>query len=130
MEPKMIWANLASADLERTTRFYTQLGFKSNGRSGELTSFFFTENNFIIHFFLTAPFENAIKSKSANLQNQNEVIFSLSAKSKEEVDQWVDKVKEAGGNVFASPEKIGEGYSFGFADPDGHKFNFLYWPGM
>lgn len=30
MKPKMIWANLAVSDLERTTKFYTELGFKSN----------------------------------------------------------------------------------------------------
>lgn len=130
MTPKMIWANLASSNLERTSNFYTQLGFKSNGSSDQLTSFFFADNNFIIHFFLTAQFESAVKSKAANLEQQNEIIFSLSAQSKDEVDAWVDKVKQAGGKVFSDPENIGKGYSFGFADPDGHKFNVLYWPGM
>lgn len=130
MEPKMIWANLASSDLERTTRFYTQLGCKSNGRSDKLTSFFFGKEKFIIHFFLKEQFEIAANSKVANLENQNEIIFSLSAESKEEVDQWYQKVKQAGGKIYAEPQKFDKGYTFGFADPDGHKFNFLYWPGM
>lgn len=26
MNPKMIWSNLAVSDLERTTKFYTELG--------------------------------------------------------------------------------------------------------
>ena len=43
MNPKMIWSNLGVRDLERTTQFYTDLGFKSNGRSEELTSFFVGE---------------------------------------------------------------------------------------
>jgi predicted lactoylglutathione lyase len=35
MNPKMIWSNLAVSDLDRTTKFYTELGFKSNGNSKE-----------------------------------------------------------------------------------------------
>ncbi len=42
----------------------------------------------------------------------------------------VDKVKKAGGVIFSEPEDFEVGYTFGFTDPDGHKFNFLYWPGM
>jgi predicted lactoylglutathione lyase len=45
MKPKMIWSNLAVSDLERTTKFYTGLGFNSNGASKELTSFFVGEND-------------------------------------------------------------------------------------
>lgn len=112
MEPSMVWANLACADLERTTKFYNSLGFKSNGRSGDLTSFFFGKENFIIHFFLKEQFETAAKSKSADLQNQNEVIFSLSAKNKEEVDQWHDIVKKAGGTIFSAPQPFDKGYTF------------------
>jgi predicted lactoylglutathione lyase len=51
MEPKFIWANLASNDLERTTQFYTTLGFESNGKIDEGTRFFFGQNKFDIIFF-------------------------------------------------------------------------------
>jgi predicted lactoylglutathione lyase len=131
MEPKMIWVNLASNDLDKTTKFYTELGFKTNGnRTEELSSFFFGEDKFVIHFFVKARFESSAKSEVANLEKQNEVIFSLSAKSIEEVDQWYIKVKKAGGKIYSELQKFEKGYTFGFADPDGHKFNFLYWPGM
>ncbi len=127
----MIWANLASNDLDRTTKFYTELGFKTNGnRTEELSSFLFGKDKFIVHFFAKARFESSTKSEVANLEKQNEVIFSLSAKSKEEVDQWYLKVKKAGGKIYSEPQKFEKGYTFGFADPDGHKFNFLFWPGM
>ncbi|MFV5696963.1 VOC family protein [Flavobacterium sp. ZT3R17] len=131
MEPEMIWANLASNDLDRTTKFYTELGFKTNGnRTEELSSFLFGKGKFVVHFFAKARFESSAKSEVANLEKQNEVIFSISAKSKEEVDQWYLKVKKAGGKIYSEPQKFEKGYTFGFADPDGHKFNFLYWPGM
>jgi predicted lactoylglutathione lyase len=44
MNPKKIWSNFAVSDLDRTTRFYTELGFKPNGSSKELTSFLFGED--------------------------------------------------------------------------------------
>lgn len=131
MKAKQIWANLVSGNLERTTEFYTALGFKVNGLpSHELTSIAFGENGFIINFFLKNILEANTHSQFADLKNGNEIIFSLSAQSKEEVNEWVETVKKAGGKIIAEPYEVGKGYTFVFSDPDGHKFNILYWPGM
>ncbi|KAF2326834.1 VOC family protein [Flavobacterium ginsenosidimutans] len=131
MKTKMIWGNLVSHDLQRTIQFYTDLGFKQNGQeTKELVSFVFGENDFVINFFAPKRLENAIKGKLVNANNENEIIFSLSASSVEEVDLWYKKIKEIGGTIFSEPENFEVGYTFGFSDPDGHKFNFLYWPGM
>ncbi|WP_316768548.1 VOC family protein [Pedobacter frigiditerrae] len=132
METRMIWANLAVSDLDKTTKFYTDLGFKPNGTnvSSELVSFTFGNDNFIINFFTVERLKAGTKMEVADLTHGNEVIFSLSADSREEVDQWTQIVKDAGGVIFSGPEDFQKGYTFGFSDPDGHKFNFLYWPGM
>ncbi|WP_281632627.1 VOC family protein [Flavobacterium luteolum] len=131
MKTKMIWANLVTHDLQQTIQFYTNLGFKQNGQNtDEIVSFSIAENNFIINFFTTDRFKTALKGDLVNAKNENEIIFSLSAESREEVDLWYKKVKEIGGTIFSEPENFEQGYTFGFADPDGHKFNFLYWPGM
>lgn len=131
MKTKQIWANLATSDLERTTKFYTELGFKANGsQSGELTSFSFGQSNFIINFFLKDILQKNTHTEIADLKNGNETIFSLSVGSKEEVNEWVEIVKKAGGKITVEPYEIGQGYTFVFSDPDGHKFNILYWPGM
>jgi predicted lactoylglutathione lyase len=127
MNPKMIWANLAVSDLERTTKFYTQLGFKSNGASKDLTSFKFGDNDFIIHFFLKEAIEPNIKGKMADLQHGNEIIFTLWAESIDEANKWAKEVADAGGKLVSPPEAFGEGYyGFVFADPDGHKFNVFH----
>ena len=127
MNPKMIWSNLALSDLERTTKFYTELGFKSNGSAKELTSFFFREDDFVMHFFLNFLFETNTKIKIADSQNSNEIVFTLSAESKEQVNNWAKEVERAGGKIISKPEEFGEGYyGFVFADPDGHKFNVFY----
>ena len=131
MESKMIWANLVSQDLQKTIQFYTSLGFHQNGKeTNELVSLYFGENKFVINFFTPQRFERALNGKITDTTTSNEIIFSLSAGSKEEVDAWYEKVKKIGGTVFSEPEAFEVGYTFGFADPDGHKFNFLYWPGM
>ncbi|MDR3022757.1 VOC family protein [Chryseobacterium sp.] len=130
MKPKMIWANLAVADLERTQKFYTELGFKPNNphTSNELVSFFAGENELIIHFFLKNIIERNLKTmKFGDPQSSNEIIFTLSASSKEQVDEWAQEVKNAGGTIVSEPESFGENYyGFVFADPDGHKFNVFF----
>ena len=131
MKPKKIWSNLSVNDLERTTKFYTELGFKSNGNSKELTSFFVGKDNFVIHFFIKNKFKTAIKSEEADLEHGNEVLFTLAAKSKEEVDNWEKEVERAGGKIISKPEEFGEGYyGFVFADPDGHRFNVFNMEGL
>ncbi len=123
----MIWSNLAVADLERTTKFYTELGFRSNGRSKELTSFFFGQDDFVMHFFLRDILKANLKGNIIDAKEANEVWFSLSAESKDEVNDWAKEVEKAGGEIISQPEELGKGYyGFVFADPDGHKFNVFY----
>lgn len=120
----MIWANFGVKDLERTTQFYTALGFKSNGRSDDLTSFFFGENNFIIHFFKKEVLSKNLGLEISDSEKSNEIIFTISAETKEEVDRWSEKIKNSEGKLISNPEEFGDNYyGFIFADPDGHKFN-------
>lgn len=131
MKTKMIWANLVSHDIQKTIQFYSDLGFKQNGKeTEEIVSFIIAENNFVINFFEVKKFQTAMKGKLADAKSENEIIFSLAAASREEVDLWYEKIKKIGGSIFFEPENFEAGYTFGFTDPDGHKFNFLYWPGM
>ncbi len=131
MNPKKIWSNLAVSDLDRTTKFYTELGFKSNGSSKELTSFLIGENDFVMHFFLKDILKINIKGEITNSQNSNEVVFTLSAESINQVNNWAKEVQSAGGKIISQPEEFGEGYyGFLFADPDGHKFNVFYMEGL
>lgn len=127
MNPKMIWSNFTVSDLDRTTKFYTALGFKSNGRSDALTSFLFGEKNFVVHFFLEDKLKANVEMEISDAHVANEIMFTLSAESKEEVNMWAEEVKSAGGKIVSKPKEFGEGYyGFVFADPDGHKFNVFY----
>jgi predicted lactoylglutathione lyase len=124
MHAKKIWANFPVSDLQRTTNFYKQLGFKSNGSSDQLTSFFFGDDDFIIHFFLKDILEPAVKGPVVDAKAGNEIIFTLSADTREEVDAWEKEIREAGGTIVSQPEVFGDNYyGFVFADPDGHRYN-------
>jgi hypothetical protein len=127
MNTRKIWSNLGVVDLARTTKFYTDLGFKPNGSNKELTSFLVGDDNFVMHFFLKDILSRNTKSDMADTQKVNEVIFTLSAESKEQVDHWEKEVEKAGGKIITRPAEFGKGYyGFDFADPDGHRFNVFY----
>lgn len=130
MKPKKIWSNLGVSDLKRTTEFYNALGFKPNGKHSatkELTSFLVGDDDFVMHFFKKDILETNMKVKIADTKSAIEVMFTLSAESKDQVDKWAKEVEKAGGKIISKPEEFGEGYyGFVFADPDGHTFNVFY----
>lgn len=128
MQPKKIWANLAVSNLERTTAFYQLLGFKPNGKpNADLTSFCIGDEDFVVHFFLKEVIESNTGTVFADPAKGNEVMFTVSAESREEVHQWETEVMNAGGTIVSPPEAFGPGYyGFVFADPDGHRFNVFY----
>jgi len=133
METQQIWANLAVADLSRTAKFYTALGFERNGKaSEELVSFFFSGNKFVIHFFDRTKIERSTGTNFSTSHTSSEVMFSLSTTAEAEVSKWMEQAIQAGGSVFRAASRDEQGFFWGgFADPDGHRFNvLLIEPGM
>ena len=126
MKARKIWANVSVKNARLTNEFYTQLGFRANKPNSDpkLASFFFGDNEFVIHFFeQNSQIDEYLTSDS---KDANEIIFTLSAETEQEVKEWENKVRTAGGNIVheLGRDKTGH-YGFAFADPDGHKFNVL-----
>jgi len=134
MKPKKIWANFGVEDIERTKEFYQSLGFRLNGQPAEdLVSFFFGDDDFIIHFFEKERLKTSLEGELSDLNKGNEIIFSLWAETKAEFDSWIDEIEQAGGNILFDSNKDRKKfydengfYVCVFTDPDGHKFNLLY----
>ena len=129
MKSKMIWANFVVKDVKRTNEFYTQLGFTPNNTNTfpKLASFLFGDNKFVIHFFEQGSGINDFLTSGSN----SEIIFTLSAETEAEVNEWAERVKKAGGAIFKEVQRDEKGYyGFAFADPDGHKFNVLLMDNM
>lgn len=134
MTPKKIWANLGVENIERTQEFYLRLGFRLNGKPNkELVSFLFSDEDFVIHFFEKEKLKTSLEGDIANLDQGNEIMFTLLAGSKAEFDNWIGEVEKAGGTIFFDSNKHKRKYYDEngywvcvFADPDGHKFNLFY----
>ena len=127
MKTTKIWANFSVKDTERTRQFYTQLGFTPSKQNNfpKLASFLFGEDDFVIHFFEQgSKIDEYLTPGGA--ATTSEIIFTLSAETEAEVNEWAEKVKNAGGTIF---HQVGRDennyYGFAFADPDGHKFNVI-----
>lgn len=125
MKTKKIWANFSVKDAKRTHQFYTLLGFASNKiNDPKLASFRFGDDDFVIHFFEQGTKIDEYLTPGAGAAS--EVIFTLSAETEAEVNEWAEKVKNAGGDIFRKVERDENNYyGFSFADPDGHKFNVI-----
>jgi len=121
-----IWANFSVKNVTVTNQFYTSLGFTPNGTNNypQLASFLFGEDKFVIHFFEQGSKINSFLSSGS--KDNSEIIFTLSAETKEEVKEFASKVENAGGYIIKQVERDEDGYyGFTFTDPDGHKFNVL-----
>ena len=77
--------------------------------------------------FKEAVFNGFTKNKIADTSQATEVLFSIDAESRDEVDEMANKAASAGGTVFSQPAELqGWMYGCGFSDPDGHRWNVLF----
>ena len=126
---KEMWINLPVKDINRSKAFFTKLGFSVNEQrsNAELASLVIGEKNLAVNLFRDSIFETFSKNKIADAKQGTEVLFSIGAESREEVDEMLRKAVDAGGMVFSkSQEKDGWMYGCGFADLDGHRWNSLF----
>lgn len=126
---KEIWINLPVKDVKRSREFFSKLGFTFNerGSSEHSLSMFVGEKNVIFMLFEEAMFQNFTQHTITDTSKSTEVLFSIDAESREEVDQLAKAAADAGGDLFAPPgENQGWMYGCAFADPDGHRWNVLY----
>lgn len=120
-----IWINVPVEDVERSTAFFNEIGFQAASVGNERARLVIGGTTIML--FPVATFEKFTGSRAADTSHSAEVIFSIGAESREEVDGFIQKVELAGGNIFGKPSEIdGWMYGAGFADLDGHRWNLLY----
>jgi len=127
---KDIWINLPVKDINKSRDFFIAIGFKANegpGNSANSASIKIGDKNIILMLFEQNFFKQIIGNELTDTAKSSEVLFSIDAESKEEVDELAKKVEKAGGTVFSKPAEVqGWMYGFGFSDLDGHRWNALY----
>lgn len=127
---KEIWINLPVKDIDQSVTFFKKLGFTPNEKfpfTKTMASFFIGEKKFVMMLFINSMIEEFCQNKIADTSKGTEVLFSIDAESKEEVDEMLQKAEDAGGKIYAKGgEKDGWMYGGGFVDLDGHRWNLLY----
>lgn len=125
-----IWINLPSTDLSKTRTFFEAIGFTYNEKYSHdrMASFIAPGKvNLVICFFPPDHLKKFMGNIVADSHQSNEVLISVGANSKEEVDALAKTVTENGGTVFSDPSEIdGWMYNCAFMDPDGNRWNSLY----
>ncbi|GGH06935.1 hypothetical protein FAZ19_03720 [Sphingobacterium alkalisoli] len=128
-QPSKIWADYPVKDINRSKEFYTALGFSVRDQTHDGDNFIsltIGHSGFILNLFSTERFEKGVKTKSADTANGNEVNFSISADTKEEVLEWEKALEAIGADIISPPEEMKEGWwAMRFADPDGHRWVVL-----
>ena len=127
---KQIWLNLPVKDINKSKAFFSKLGFSFNekqGNSQDSACLLVGDKNFVVMLFTETTFKSFTRNNNADTALATEVLISIDAESREEVDEMANKALEAGGTIFGQPEeKQGWMYGCGFADLDGHRWNVLY----
>ncbi len=126
---KQIWLNLPVKDVAKAKDFFWKIGFSFNEQhdTPSSTCMVVGEGHFVVMLFEEMLFSSFSQNSITDTKLSSEVLISIDAESREEVDELAEKVKVAGGNVFAPPaESQGWMYGCGFADLDGHRWNVLF----
>ncbi|RLJ86928.1 VOC family protein [Planococcus citreus] len=123
-----LWINLPVKDLQAAQAFYEQSGFllpKTDSSNDQQAAFYLEGQQLYVMLFPEESFEAFTQQAIADTSIGSEVLFSLSAKTREEVDNFMFRIEQAGGTVFAPPGERNGMYGAGFSDVDGHRWNFL-----
>ena len=122
-----IFVNLPVKDLNRAIDFFTKLGFKFNPQFTDknATCMIISEDIFVM-LLVEEFFKTFTKKEICNTSKNIEAIIALSAESRENVDEMINKAIEAGGTEPRKPQGHGWMYDRAFEDIDGHVWEIIY----
>ena len=120
---KQVYINLPVKDLNKSTEFYTALGFTKNVEwsNDDASAMVFSENIFIM--LLSHKFYSRFTTKTIpDLTKTSSALIALSMDSREQVQNFADIAKVNGGSFFEVEPNKGLDFMFGLevTDLDGH----------
>lgn len=122
-----IFVNLPVKDLNKTVEFFTKLGFTFNPQfTDENATCMIVGKDIYVMLLVEKFFKTFTKKEISDTTKNTEAIVALSAQSREEVDQMMDKVLGAGGREARDPQDHGWMYGRSFEDINGHLWEIFY----
>lgn len=120
---------LGVADLERSAKFYADLGWQSTREQKDIV--FYQINGMVLGLFGRGPLAEDQGRPGASL-GTGAMTLAQNFRSVEEVDAAYAKALSVGASALKTPQKVfWGGYSGYYADPDGHVWEVAmnpFWP--
>lgn len=127
MDQRLSLVTLAVEDLDRSTAFYQTLGWEPGFTNDAVT--FFQLNGVVLSLYRRDLFAEELGVDEAELSPGGQTL-AYNVREKDQVDEVVDQVSEAGGRVLVDPTDRDWGGRSGYvADPDGHRWEIAWNPG-
>jgi predicted lactoylglutathione lyase len=122
-----IFVNLHVQDLERSKRFYQQLGFSINPQFSDENAACVVISDHIYVMIITHGFFQQFTPKAiSDAHSTTEVLNSLELEDKASVNRFMDTALAAGATEARDVQDLGFMYSRSFNDPDGHIWE-VFW---
>jgi uncharacterized protein len=127
LQSKQIFVNLPVKDLNKSIDFFTAIGYEFNPQfTDQNAACLVIGENIFAMLLVEEFFQTFTKKELTDATRSTEVIVALSADSKEQVDEIVNKALAAGATPSNDPVDHGFMYTWSFQDLDGHLWEFLY----
>jgi predicted lactoylglutathione lyase len=129
MAPQMIFVNLPVKSVDASKAFFEKLGYSSNPQFSDETTACVVISDTIFAMLLEEPKFKSFMAPGKELSDatkSTEVLVTLSAESREKVDQLADAALAAGGSQAKEPLEMGFMYGRSFTDLDGHHWE-IFW---
>lgn len=127
MAINQIYVNLPVKNVEKTTTFWTKLGFSINEQfSNENGICVIMKEDQIYVMFLAEEFFKTFTDRPISKGDTTQTLLAISVNSREEVDEMVKIASENGGSIYSEARDHGWMYQKAFADIDGHQWEAFY----
>ncbi|WP_422123566.1 VOC family protein [Planococcus sp. X10-3] len=129
IQSKHLFVNLPVKDLDKSMAFFSDIGFEFNEQmTDKNAACLIVGPNMYVMLLVEEFFKTFSKKQVADARTSTEVIISITADSRADVDELVNDALTAGGTV--SNDKMDNEFMYGwsFEDLDGHLWEVMYMP--
>jgi uncharacterized protein len=122
-----VFVNLPVKDLNRSKDFFNRLGFSFNPQftDDKAACMVLNESGFVM-LLSEEFFKNFTGKQIADARKETEVLVSISADSREQVNELTDKALSFGASKASEPQIMDDMYGRSFSDLDGHIWEVIW----
>lgn len=125
--PRMLFVNLPVRDLKQSVEFFTKLGFTFNPQFTDenATCMILSEQAFVM-LLVDKRFKDFTKREICDARTHTETLLAISAGSRDEVKELVEKAIAAGGSHAMPPQEESFMFGWSFYDLNGHHWEVMW----